>query len=147
MKESLIRLPHVFGTTADSGAWRCEDHRHADNLLRNCKFRSVFLDPRRLWRATVTDGPSTLLKFHDLLKKRKHRLLQKKPGPHRPSQEYIPAIVETKQINPHLGCRRNARQLSKAFGADLAEDSVRRVITEDFRFFQTHVAYLLRFSD
>jgi putative transposase len=38
-------------------------------------FWSLFLDPRHIQRAAVIIRPSTLLKFHDLLKKRNYRLL------------------------------------------------------------------------
>jgi len=49
-------------------------------------FWSLFLNPRHLQRAAVIIRPSTLLKFHDLLIKRKYRLLYSsgrkgKPGP------------------------------------------------------------------
>jgi putative transposase len=38
-------------------------------------FWSLFLDPRHIQRAAVIIRPSTLLKFHGLLKKRNYRLL------------------------------------------------------------------------
>ena len=38
-------------------------------------FWSLFLNPHHIQRAAVIIRPSTLLKFHDLLKKRKYRLL------------------------------------------------------------------------
>ena len=68
-------------------------------------FLSLFLNPRRLVRSAVIVMPSTLLHFHNALKKRKYRLLYsprggKKPGPKGPSQEVINAIVEMKQRNP-----------------------------------------------
>jgi hypothetical protein len=52
--------------------------------------------------------PSTLLKFHGLLKNRKYRLLYSsnkkgKPGPKGPSPELIRAILELKQRNPRFG--------------------------------------------
>ena len=68
-------------------------------------FLSLFLNPRRLVRSAVIVKPSTLLHFHNALKKRKYRLLYsprggKKSGPKGPSQEVIHAIVEMKQRNP-----------------------------------------------
>ena len=47
---------------------------------------SLFLSPHRIRRAAVILKPSTLLNFHDMLKKRKYRLLytarrKGKPGP------------------------------------------------------------------
>jgi hypothetical protein len=50
-------------------------------------FWSLFLNPRHILRAAVIIRPSTLLKFHNLLKQRKYRLLyssagsKRKPGP------------------------------------------------------------------
>jgi hypothetical protein len=65
-------------------------------------FWSLFLNPRQLRRTAVIVRPSTLLKFHILLKQRKYQLLyssagsKRKPGPKGPSQELIQAIVEMK---------------------------------------------------
>ena len=49
-------------------------------------FWSLFLNPRRIHQAAVIIRPSTLLNFHDMLNKRKYRLLYSsgrkgKPGP------------------------------------------------------------------
>jgi putative transposase len=65
-------------------------------------FWSMFLDPRQIQRAAVILRPSTLLKFHDLLKKCKYRMLYSsskhgKPGPNGLSPELIQAIVELNQ--------------------------------------------------
>jgi hypothetical protein len=62
-------------------------------------FWSLFLNPHHIQRAAVILRPSTLLKFHDMLKKRKYRLLYNahrkgKPGPEGPSRELIEAIVD-----------------------------------------------------
>ena len=77
-------------------------------------FWSLFLNPRHIRRATVIVRLSTLFKLHDILKKRKFRLLyssagRQKPGPKGPSPELVRAIVEIKQRNPRFGCRRIAR--------------------------------------
>jgi len=53
-------------------------------------FLSVFLNPRRLVRSAIVIKPSTLLSFHNPLKKQKYRLLysprgSRKPGPKWPS--------------------------------------------------------------
>lgn len=74
---------------------------------------SLFITPRRLLRAAVVIKPSTLLRFHQALVKRKYRLLfsfrrHGKPGPKGPSAELIRAIVEIKQRNPRFGCPRIA---------------------------------------
>ena len=101
-------------------------------------FWSMFLDPRRIQRAAVILRPSTLLKFHDLLKKRKYRLLYSsskhgKPGPKGPSPELIQAIVELKRRNPRFGCLRIAQQINKAFGISIDKDVVRRVLAAHYR--------------
>ena len=84
-------------------------------------FRSLFMNPRRIARSAVIITPSTLLRFHNALKKRKYRLLYspvggRKPGPKGPSREVVNAIVEMKQRNPRFGCPRIAQQINLAFG-------------------------------
>jgi hypothetical protein len=101
-------------------------------------FWSLFLDPHRITRAAVVIRPSTLLRFHDLLKKRKYRLLYSsrkngKPGPKGPSLELIQAIVELKQHNPSFGCLRIAQQINKAFAVEIDKDLVRRVLAKHYR--------------
>ena len=68
--------------------------RHAPNLSAIDRsllgFWSLFLSPHRIRRAAIIIRPSTLFKFHDILKMRKYRLLysstrRRKPGPKGPS--------------------------------------------------------------
>ncbi len=85
---------------------------------------SLFLTSRRLARAAVIIKPSTLLSYHNALKKRKYRRLysprgSRKPGPKGPFREVINAIVEMKQRNPRFGCPRIAQQMNLAFGLNL----------------------------
>ena len=92
-------------------------------------FWSLFLSPHHIERAAVILRPSTLLNFHDMLKRRKYRLLytarkKGKPGPKGPSQALIEAIVELKRRNPRFGCPRIAQQINKAFGASIDKDVV-----------------------
>ena len=99
---------------------------------------SMFLNPRRICRAAIIIKPSTLLSFHNVLKKRKYRLLYsprggRKPGPKGPSREVIEAIVEMKQRNPRYGCPRIAQQINMAFGLDLDKDTVRRVLAVHYK--------------
>jgi len=98
MKDLLILLVHLLTTVAKllgPGGARTvvansllmkqqllvinRSRRRAPNLSALDRFLlgfwSLFLDPRRLRQAAVIIRPSTLLKFHDLLKKRKYRLL------------------------------------------------------------------------
>ena len=86
--------------------------------------RLGYLDLRRVQRAAVIIRPSTLLKFHNLLKQRKYRLLfsagrRAKPGAKGSSRELIQAIVAMKQRNPRFGCPRIAQQINKAFGVEI----------------------------
>ena len=99
---------------------------------------SLFMNPRRIARAAVIIRPSTLLSFHNALKKRKYRLLYsprggRTPGPKGPSKEVIKAIVEMKQRNPRYGCPRIAQQLNLTFGLDLDKDTVRRVLATHYK--------------
>jgi len=101
-------------------------------------FWSLLLSPRHIQRAAVILRPSTLLKFHRLLKQRKYRLLYSagrrgKPGPKGPSPELIQAIVELKQRNPRFGCPRIAQQINKAFGTNIDKDVVRRILAIHYR--------------
>ncbi len=117
--------------------------RRAPNLLALDRFLfgfwSLFLSPRHIQRAAVILRPSTLLKFHNLLKQRKYRLLyssagsNRKPGPKGPTQELIQAIVEMKQRNPRFGCPLIAQQINKAFGTNIDKDVVRRVLAVHYR--------------
>jgi transposase InsO family protein len=98
-------------------------------------FWSLFLSPHHILRAAVIIKPSTLLRFHETLKKRKYQLLytsrhRGKPGPKGPSQELILVIVEMKQRNPGYGCPKIAEQISKLFGIDIDKDIVRRVLAK-----------------
>ena len=108
----------------------------ADRMLLG--FWSLFLSPCRIERAAVILRPSTLLKFHEMLKRRKYRLLytarrKRKRGPKGPSQELIDAIVELKRRNPRFGCPRIAQQINKAFGVNIDKDVVRRVLAKHNR--------------
>jgi hypothetical protein len=68
-------------------------------------FWSLFLGPRRIRQSAVIIKPSTLLRFHEALKKkRKYQLLYSSrprgnPGPKGPSQEIILVIVGYCQLH------------------------------------------------
>lgn len=101
-------------------------------------FCSLFLIPRHIQQAAVIVRPSTLLRFHRLLKQRKYRLLYSanrkgKPGPTGPTPELIQAIVEMKRRNPRFGCPRIAQQVNRALGTDIDKDIVRRVLAKHYR--------------
>ena len=63
-------------------------------------FWSLFLGPRRIQRAAVIIRPATLLKFHNMLKKRKYRLLYSgkkgKPGPGGGGPSWLTSIGHAK---------------------------------------------------
>ena len=101
-------------------------------------FWTLFLSPHHIRRAAVILKPTTLLKFHDMLKRRKYRLLytarrKGKPGPKGPSQELIEAILELKRRNTRFGCPRIAQEINKAFGLNIDKDVVRRVLAKHYR--------------
>jgi transposase InsO family protein len=101
-------------------------------------FWSLFLNPRRIARSAIIIKPSTLLRFHNALKKRKYRNLYspgggRKPGPKGPSREVINAIVEMKRRNPRYGCPRIAQQINLAFGLELDKDVIRRILATHYR--------------
>jgi len=82
--------------------------------------------------------PSTLLWFHEALKRRKYRQLfssrsKRKPGPKGPPPELVRAIVDLKRRNPRFGCPRIALIVSKTFGVDIDKDVVRRVLAKHYR--------------
>ena len=101
-------------------------------------FLSLFLNPRRIARSAIIIKPSTLLRFHNALKKRKYRNLYSpggghKPGPKGPSIEVIKAIIEMKRRNPQYGCPRIAQQINMAFGLELDKDVVRRTLDTHYQ--------------
>jgi putative transposase len=101
-------------------------------------FWSLFLNPRRIARSAIIIKPSTLLRFHTAMKKRKYRLLYSprgglKPGPKGPSREVIDAIVAMKRRNPRYGCPRIAQQINLAFDLDLDKDVVRRILATHYK--------------
>ncbi len=154
MKDLLVLLVHLLTTIAKllgPGGARAvaansllmkqqllvvnRSRRRAPNLSALDRFLfgfwSLFLSLPGIRRAAVIIKPSTLLKFYDMLKKRKYRLLYSsgskgKPGPKGPSPELIQAIVELKRRNPRFGCPRIAQQINKAFGIEIDKDVVRR---------------------
>ena len=98
-------------------------------------FCALFLRPSRITKTAVGIRPSTLLRFHDYLVRRKYRALfsphrRGKPGPKGPSQELIHAIVELKRRNLRFGYPRIARIISKTFGIEIDRNVVRRVLAK-----------------
>ena len=99
---------------------------------------ALFMRPSRLIRSAIVLKPSTLLHLHQILTKRKYRLLfspkgRRKPGPTGPSKELIDTILATKQRNPSWGCPRIAQQIALAFGIPVDKDVVRRVLATHYQ--------------
>ncbi len=103
MKDLLVLLAHLLTTiakllgpggakviVADSLLMKHQllvinrSRRRAPNLSVTDRFLfgfwSLFLSPRHIQRAAVIIRPSTLLKFHDILKKRKYQFLYSSDG-------------------------------------------------------------------
>jgi putative transposase len=94
----------------------------------------LFIRRARLLRSAIVLKPSTLLHLHQVLAKRKYRLLfssrcSRRPGPKGPAQELIDAVVEMKRRNPSWGCPRIAQQIAIAFGMEIDKDVVRRILS------------------
>ena len=99
-------------------------------------FWSLFLNPMCIVRAAIIIKPSTLLRFHAAMKKRKYRNLYspcggRKPGPKGPSKKVINAIVEMKSRNPSFGYGRISIQISEAFGVSISRFAVGRILRKN----------------
>ena len=99
---------------------------------------TLFMRPTRILRSAIGLKPSTLLHLHNVLKKRKCRMLfsrpcGRRPGPKGPNQELIDAVVAMKRRNPRWGCPRIAQQISLAFGVEIDKDVVRRILAAVYR--------------
>ena len=144
----LVRPGGLRGVVAESvlvkhqllilqrGRKRAPNLRPADRII--VALCSLFLRPARLLRSAIVVKPSTFLRLHNLLRKRKYRLLFSpkhghRPGPKGPNKELIDAVVAMKQRNPNWGCPRIAQQITLAFGADIDKDVVRRILSVHYR--------------
>ena len=99
---------------------------------------AILMCPTRLLRAAIILKPSTILRFHRDLVKRKYRLLftpktRSKPGPKGPSPELVSAIIEMKLRNPNFGYQRIADQISLVFDIEIDKDVVRRVLARHYK--------------
>src|SRR5215471_17543588 len=100
------------------------------NFMKNDPGLSVF--------SMIWERFSTLLYFHNLLRKRKYRMLfsperGRRPGPKGPEKELIGAVVEMKRRNPNWGSPRIAQQIALAFGVAIDKDMVRRILSVHYR--------------
>ncbi len=74
---------------------------------------ALFMRPARVLRSAIVLKPSTLLHLHNVLRRRKYRMLfspkrGRRPGPNGPKKELIDAVVEMKRRDPNWGCPRIA---------------------------------------
>ncbi len=154
----IINLLLTLGRVLRPGGWKkivaenlmlkhqltilTRSHKKAPNLLRSDRiflgFLSMLIPRQRLAAVAVAVQPSTLLRFHRALVKRKYQMLYgnrsgKRPGPKGPSQELIRAIVEIKKRNPLFGCPRIAQIITTKFGIETNKDVVRRVLAKHYR--------------
>ena len=94
--------------------------------------------PERLIRSAIVLRPSTLLRLHQSLTKRKYRRLfsptvRKTPGPKGPGQDVIVAVVDMKRRNPTWGCPRIAQQIVLASGIPINKDVVQRILARQYQ--------------
>ena len=87
------------------GRKRAPNLRAAERIIAG--LCTLFMNPARLLRSAIVLKPSTLLRLHHLLVKRKYRMLfslnrRRPPGPKGPNQELIDAVVELKRRNPRV---------------------------------------------
>lgn len=99
---------------------------------------TLFLSPNRILKSAIILKPSTLLKYHKALIKKKYTALfsssyKRKSGPKGPSQELINAVIEMKQRNLRFGCPRIAQQINLAFGLNIDKDVVRRILEKHYK--------------
>src|SRR5213594_1458414 len=85
------------------GRKRAPNLRASDRIIAG--LCTLLMRPARVLRSAIVLRPSTLLRFHHMLIKRKYRLLfspneRRRPGPKGPTKELIDAVVETKRRNP-----------------------------------------------
>jgi putative transposase len=99
---------------------------------------ALLVRPTRLLRSAIVLRPSTLLRLHKAMSKRKYRMLfssnrRRRPGPKGPSAELLHAVLEMKQRNPSWGCPRIAEQIALAFHIQIDKDVVRRILANHCR--------------
>lgn len=115
---------------------RAPDLTALDRLMLG--FYTLLVSLKRVRKMAVITKPSTLLRLHRVLVKHKYHLLYgsqrtRRPGPKGRSSELIAAVIEMKRRNPRMGCRKIAEQISSAFGLEINQDVVRRILIQHYR--------------
>jgi putative transposase len=118
------------------GRRRAPNLRASDRLAAG--LLSLSMIRARILRSAIVLKPSTLLHLHNLLRKRKYRLLFSpksgpRPGPKGPNKEIIDAVVAMKRRNPSWGCPRIAQQMALALGVEIDKDVVRGILGAHYR--------------
>jgi transposase InsO family protein len=118
------------------GRKRAPNLRATDRIIAG--LCTAVIRPARVLRSAIILKPSTLLHFHNVLSKRKYRILfspkrRCRPGPKGPDKDLIDAVVAMKRRNPSWGCPRIAQQISSAFGVEIDKDVVRRLLSVHYR--------------
>ena len=118
------------------GRKRAPNLRAADRII--AALCTLFMRPARVLRSAIVLKPSTLLHLHNVLRRRKYRMLfspkrERRPGPNGPKKELIDAVVEMKRRNPNWGCPRIAQQIALAFAVEIDKDIVRRILSVHYR--------------
>ena len=88
------------------GRKRAPNLRATDRLAAG--LLTLLMSPARILRSAIVPKPSTLLHLHNLLGKRKYRMLfspqrGRRPGPKGPNKELIDAVVAMKRRKSQLG--------------------------------------------
>ena len=101
---------------------RAPNLRAADRIVAG--LCTLFMRPARVLRSAIVLKPSTLLHLHNVLGRRKYRMLfspecRRRPGPKGPKKDLIDAVVEMKRRNPGWGCPRIAQQIALAFAVEI----------------------------
>ena len=118
------------------GRKRAPNLRAADRIIAG--LCALFMRPARVLRSAIVLKPSTLLHLHNVLSRRKYRMLfspkrERRPGPNGPKKELVDAVVEMKRRNPNWGCPRIAQQIALAFAVAIDKDIVRRILSVHYR--------------
>src|ERR1700686_3807726 len=118
------------------GRKRAPNLRAADRIIAG--LCALFMRRVRVLRSAIVLKPSTLLHLHNVLRRRKYRMLfspqcGRRRGPNGPKKELIDAVVEMKRRNPNWGCPRIAQQIALAFAVSVDKDIVRRILNVHYR--------------
>src|SRR5258708_16285759 len=124
-ESALLRHPLLV---LNRGRKRAPNLRAADRFIAG--LCTLFMRPARVLRSAIVLKPSTLLHLHNVLRRRKYRMLfspqrGRRPGPNGPKKELIDAVVEMKRRNPNFGCSPIAHPLAFPFPSQIHKNICR----------------------